>query len=623
MVLADSQLCPKCGRNPHNRLCSLRPRSGKHAPRKIRSFDCETVAGKGIVLFLSSDIDRNRDFLYNADGCELRDILQWIVRAGNDSLNFGFYFDYDVNQIIAMLPDLHKGQIAVAGKVRYHEFRIRHTPGKRFSVSNVATGETATIWDCSGWAQCSFARLCDDWKLGTEAERALIKAMKARRGDFENATRDELIEYTTLECCLLSQWVSILLKLHEDCGISLRAYSGPGSTAGAMIRAREWTPPEVPDHINTIAESAFFGGRSEISCMGPVDGPIYSYDINSAYPRFISSLPEVRGSRWYRTKSYRSGTWGFYRVRWKQPKTACWGLFPTRGAILPSGHKSVSLLYPTFGEGWFHSVEVETALSLCPGSVEILDGWVVEPRGVPFEWIGETANRRLEYKRKGDQRAFPLKVGLNSIYGKLAQHTGQHPLQCMVYAACITAATRGELLRRAYPNGHNVLLLATDGILSTVPLDCEIGDQLGQWEYTEYPNAWLLQAGVYWCGKKIRTRGIDGRSLELSAVDELWKKKRTRAELVLQARRVLSYRLCNAQNKLHLTGTWHTGDRHVRFSPEPRRRAYRWKGSRLLTTPAPVDEYRVQVLLDQLGIDAAPESRYDESEAMPDWAMDE
>lgn len=614
--------CPVCGLTTHRgKGCPKRKRtSGKKPKREIFSFDCETNS-HGIVLFLACGESRDDvDYLYNGEGLKLEPILNWLIQAGTRRLCFGFFFDYDVNQIVALLPEIYQGQLAAKGSVSWRGYQIRHTPGKKFQVSS--TIGSVCIWDCSSWAATSFLRLCQDWKLGTEAERELIARMKAKRGDFEDEDEDSLVAYTTLECCLLSQWVHTLLKLHEDCGIQLRAYSGPGSTASAMIRQRGWKPPEVPPKIQEIAEKAFFGGRTEISCIGPVAGPVYGYDINSAYPTAVSRLPEIRDKEWKRTKRYKPDHWGFYKVRWKQKRTDPWGLFPIRGAMLPTGRRSVSLLYPTDGEGWFHSHEVAAALEVNPAAVTVLDGYVIEPTGQPFAWIHDVATMRLEYKAKGDMKNFPLKVGLNSIYGKLAQHSGTHPLQCITYAAAVTAWTRGELLKAAYSRGHSVILLATDGILSTEPLpELPIGSTLGTWERDEYESAWMLQAGVYWCGRKKRTRGIDARSLELEDVENLWFRKETAAVLTLPSRRVMSYRLCNAQGKLSLTGTWYDGQRSVRFSPQPRRRSFRWRGDRLLTVPALTADYTQVATLDQIVMGITPGSDFDEFEALPEWAQ--
>ena len=613
--------CDRCGLPNHGgKGCPKRPRaSGRKKPLKVIGVDCETNSA-GIVLFLAAGEDRCASYLYDAVGLDVERVFGWMLDTLAGARAFGYYFDYDVNQLVAQLPPIHQGQLAVAGRVTWRQWKIRHIPSKRFTLSDGR--RTVTIWDPSSWAQTSFVKLAESWRLGSPEERATVAAMKARRGDFDDAGEGELVRYTTLECSLLAEWVRRILELHADCGIQLRAYSGPGSTASAMVRAVGWKPPVVPDDVAAIAESAFFGGRSEISRIGPVAGRVYGYDINSAYPAAIAALPEIRGARWRRAREYDAAAWGFWKVQWQQPRASCWGLFPVRGALLPTGRRSLSLLYPTEGIGWFHSSEVAAALAVAPECVEVVEGRVFEPAGEPFAWVRDTAARRMQYKATGDERAFPLKVGLNSVYGKLAQHSGAAPLQCITYAAAVTAVTRGALLRAAYAHGHDVFLLATDGILSSAPLDVPLGTTLGTWEAEEYDGAWMLQAGVYWAGSKKRTRGIDARTLELDDVDTLWRRRGTAGVLKLPSRRVMGYRLAAAQGKLDRTGQWYDSERAVKLSPNPRRRSYRRHDGAMLTIPAVVADYREQARLDALALalDSAP-ILY-EDDAQPDWSYE-
>lgn len=589
----------------------------------IRSYDCETVDDR-IVLFLRAGADRRPDYLYDHHGLQAADILAWMTSATR-GLNIAFFFDFDVNQILRQLPAQHLEQLRHRHSVRWRQWRIRHIPGKRFSVSDLATGRSCTIWDVAGWAQCSFVRLADDWKLGSADEREIVRRMKARRQDLSGASMSELVQYTTLECALLAEWVDQLINLHRSVGISLRSYSGPGSTAAAMLHSHGWRPPEVPREVERAAEAAFFGGRSETSLVGPAPGPVYSYDINSAYPAALSIQPELRNAAWHRVKRYTPGAWGFYRVRWRQPGVPAWGLFPIRGARLPSGRRSLSLLYPRKGDGWYHSYEVEAALRAEPLAIEVLDGWIIEPNGEPFAWVEDAAAERLQRKAQGAPVAFPLKVGLNSLYGKLAQHTGSHPYQSIPYAAAITAWVRARMLPLLIENQHDILLVATDGILSRKPLDLTLSPALGDWELFIHPDAWVLQAGVYWTGSKIRTRGIDGRSLSIDQVREVWARDGAAGRIPVRLRRVVSYRAACSRGKPELTGTWEEQEHVVSFSPFPRRQPWITDSyGALLTLPGDRRDYLMQATMDQLALfdtSAAADWEYD-GEAMPDWAME-
>lgn len=609
--------CPYCNGAAEHRGkgCPLRKRSGRVQRREITALDCETIGGR-IVLFLACGSNGRAEYLHDPQGLTMDRILDWMLLF-SARLCIGYFFDYDVQMILRQLPPQFLHQLRLKGRCLYRKYRIRHIPQKRFSVTDTETGDTVTIWNVSGWTQCSFVKLITDWGIGTPEEQAFVASMKAKRSDLSNETSEDLVRYTTLECRLLSVWFERMLALHESVGIRLTAYSGAGSTAAAMFRKAKWEPPEVPPHVQTIAEAAFFGGRSETSCIGEYEGDVFGYDINSAYPFAIANLPDIRGAKWYRTKRYDPHLFGFWRVRWKQPAKSCWGLFPVRGAKLPTGKRSLSLLYPIEGEGWFHSCEV--AIAVKTGYCEPIEGLVIEPKGKPFDWVLETVEERLRLKSEGNPANIVLKLGLNSLYGKLAQHSGQHPLQCMVYAAAITARTRAMILDAIHDAGHQVLLVATDGILSTRPLDLPLSGRLGEWEFTLYRGAWILQAGVYWAGGKIRTRGIDGRSLDRAEVDRLWRKRGVEAKLTLPVRRVVSYRAACARGKPELAGEWIEQVRTVRFDPRPRRKRWKWDGGRLLTLPADVQAYLAAAALDQASLDALEEAAYDDCEALPDW----
>jgi hypothetical protein len=593
-------------------------------------WDCETQ-GERLVAFCASGADDTGVAIWNPAGLQTAavfDFMLQVAAARPRALHVGFFFDYDVMQLVRQLPPAHLHQLRRKGSVYWRGWKIRHIPGKKFQVVHCPTGRRITIWDVSGWANCSFARLCEDWGLGTKEEREIICSMKAQRSQFDQLPLAQIIEYSKLECRLLAQWARRIIDLHGDVGIRLRAYSGAGATAAAIFRRYGWRPPAVPDPVQAVAEQAFYGGRSETSCIGPVPGTVHGYDIRSAYPAEIARLPEIRGARWRHVQRYVEGAWGFYRIAWQQPRNTTWGLFPARGARMPTGRRSLSLLYATRGEGWYHSSEVEAALAVAPRSVHVYEGWIIEAGAqgkLVFPWVLDLAAERLRRKSAGDPAEYPLKLGLNSLYGKLAQHSGTHPLQCIVYASAITAAVRARLLRAAVPAGHDVILLATDGVLARRPLpELEIGSELGEWEYATYEGAWIAQAGVYWAGAKIRTRGVDGRALSLDQIMELYAKRGINAEVPVTVSRVISYRQACARGRPELTGAWEHTQRIVSLRPEPRRRPWRYdEHGAMLTMPADPGAYRQQVVLDEIYLDLAGETlEQHDLEGIPEWLLD-
>jgi hypothetical protein len=98
----------------------------------------------------------------------------------------------------------------------------------------------------------------------------------------------------------------------------------------------------------------------------------------------------------------------------------------------------------------------------------------------------------------------PLKLGANGLYGKLAQKPVRKnkddswfipPYVELLWSGYITAYTRSELLK--YSDPEEVIMHSTDGIFSKTKLKCPIGENLGEWEYENHPEAIFLLSGVY------------------------------------------------------------------------------------------------------------------------------
>jgi len=64
----------------------------------------------------------------------------------------------------------------------------------------------------------------------------------------------------------------------------------------------------------------------------------------------------------------------------------------------------------------------------------------------PFEWVKDLYEER---RRIGSNtRGYPLKLGLNSLYGKMAQRCGRGPYHDAVAARLITASTRARVRKQ-------------------------------------------------------------------------------------------------------------------------------------------------------------------------------
>jgi hypothetical protein len=193
-----------------------------------------------------------------------------------------------------------------------------------------------------------------------------------------------------------------------------------------------------------------------------------------------------------------------------------------------------------------------------------------------------------ERRRLGsDTRGYPLKFGMNSLYGKTAQRCGHAPFHDVVSAGLITAITRARLLEAIGQNPHSAVMLATDAVFSRKPLSLDIGTGLGQWEEEIWPDLFIAQPGVYWSpsnlDQSVKSRGAP-RSVIGPAVprfheafaewlDELRRpdamdcvlKERLIPSVPVTVRMFIGARLAIARGKLWQAGQWKDETRHESF----------------------------------------------------------
>jgi hypothetical protein len=155
----------------------------------------------------------------------------------------------------------------------------------------------------------------------------------------------------------------------------------------------------------------------------------------------------------------------------------------------------------------FHRLKLLCNYAIHPQgpSIEIVAAWIFHPATdeKPFSFIKDLFEYRALLPKK-DMRGEVVKLGINSVYGKLAQRVGKkgHPPKFAGpwHAAAITAGTRRVLIEAALTNPGNVIAFATDGIYTKRLLDVYVPEtkQLGHWELkTAKHGGAFIQSGIY------------------------------------------------------------------------------------------------------------------------------
>ncbi len=392
------------------------------------------------------------------------------------------------------------------------------------------------ICDVFGYWQTSFVNAIDPDKWGdspvcTPEEYELIIEGKQRRN---TARFDEAMGvYNRAENRVLARMQAALnLGLVEAANVRLKRseWYGPGQAAQKWLGnvkapTREQVIDATPGPVRNRAIEAYYGGWFENLVHGIQPGPAYSYDLLSAYPAIIATLPCILHGEWRQLKSLPGpDTLALITGAFGGVRGAATGPLPHR---TPKGH----ILRPRYTEGtyWWHEIQAAMRAGLLwrPKPTLTEDIWAYYPRckhPPPLAAIRDLYARRLAVDKASPQGK-AVKVIMNSTYGKTAQTIGQPLYANMVYAGLITSRCRSLILDAiaTHPDGaDSVMMVNTDGITfrsphPTLPLS---DVELGLWEASTQTDLCLFMPGVYWeTGDKAAR--IKRRGMPLAAAEQV------------------------------------------------------------------------------------------------------
>ena len=442
---------------------------------------------------------------------------------------------------------------------------------------------TFRLWDVWGFYQSSLVKAMDTW-LAPEDKRGLdsIASMKGERDTFSWQNIDEIARYCSAELAATHVMMKHLAKALQSAQLHITRWDGAGSIAGTIYRThnvKQYMDKSVIAPVHVYAKHAYFGGRIEIGQYGNYRGKVYTYDIRSAYPSVIANLPALNAGNWEKVSTFHPDTFSIYQVEWDSRNLS--DVLSPRFNPFPYRTATNRVIYPGKGKGMYWAPEVASALRH-DYPCKIVDGYVWHPDNPdarPFSFVPEYYRLRTLLKSQGDAAQIVLKLGLNSLYGKMAQQIGGTgtlipPYHQLEWAGYVTGATRARLYDAVMQSPDSIVHLATDGIVSTVPLNLPCGPELGQWEYGEYEGILEVKAGIYWLYGKDgmvqveHYRGYERNTLKPDDVLQAWSHNQM-AVYVPITRFVTLGRALTSQEQFKLWRTWHTDNRKVQITHMP------------------------------------------------------
>lgn len=548
---------------------AMRVKAPETIDKRVIAWDMEGISLSGIeapqhsVLFGCS-----AEVMTPISGSRLtmRDMLEYLIRVAEKyphALHVGYAFKYDANMIIAGLSERQLTTLWKTGRCtfRFDEtfvWSIRWVPGKMFTVTkrwgrrrNTRAKISVTVYDFFSFFGLKFLNVCEQI-LGdelTEEDRQVIDHGKKARGS--HTSMDALPEirfYWEREIVLMQRVFEKFRDVMYRAGFALKEWYGPGALANYINSTRGIRPrlagvqvPTglLPEPVHEASKSAFSGGRFELFKAGRIHGPVYSIDINSAYPYALTHLPSFETGRWVHTvRPSKVELFGVYRIKWRAPHAS-----PLEYRPMPLFWRDNRGLisYPQIGHGWYFSPEATMVQGL-PG-FEILEGWhwETESEERPWTFLRDMYDTRMRLGKK-NILSMPFKLGPNSLYGKYAQTVGWDQEKklppkshALPVAGWVTSYCRAMLWSVIRQDPSSVIGVETDSVFLTKDpngLKLSIGDALGQWGLTTYDEVVYMQSGMYhtktngeWKG--VKSRGMSAAEFSYAKMEEYLSSLRT------------------------------------------------------------------------------------------------
>jgi len=499
------------------RLASNMPQNRDKASsdlRPIHAIDTETWLGD---IFLLSDSDG--DFIDTfKEGITIDTVIEFLTRSKyENSWNFFWNLNYDASVILKLLGKdiLATYRKKRAFRFKYKDYNFYFIPKKTLRISK--GHHSWVFYDIIQFYDFKPLDVAYSENIRKPLDEQYLKT-KSKRDQFPpNYYRDnrkQVREYCIKDCKLTKElcehWVNLF---HKAFGFYPQRWISSGYLAEKVLINHGIIVPffkELNLDLQDFAYCSYFGGRFEMIQRGYI-GQAYLYDINSAYPDALANMPNITKGTWKHglKKIDKKALIGIFKILAKIPDSEYLPCFPFRRItrsndvlIFPSGD---FVTYCTLDE-------IKNAN---PEHYEILESWQYFDESPEYplrDFIHKFFDQRMRLKHEGNPMQLPIKIILNSIYGKLGQKITRKigNLFNPVIFAYITGYTRAKLYRFILDHDikKDLVSFATDSILVTQEIKTD-SEKLGEFGFDgSGDDVFQLQNGIGRMNGKWKLRGL-------------------------------------------------------------------------------------------------------------------
>ncbi len=472
--------------------------------REINALDTETRDGN---IFLIADSDGQFE-----DKITPESVISFLFRRKYENAwNFFYNLTYDAEVILKLLgTELNNYKKSRELIFFYNGYKFTYIPDKCLRIRK--KNHSVVFFDIAQFFSKTGLLKAYEQNIGSLPDS--YKEMKNKRGQlsktFYRKNTNKVRQYCIQDCIFTKELSKYFIKLFYDMfAFYPRRWVSSGYLAEKVLINNGIDFPktnDLPEAVSDFAWQSYFGGRFEMLRRGFI-GTAYVYDINSAYPYAITQLPDLNNGQWWHTDEHilPKAKVGFFKIKVIADDLNLVAPFPFR--------KKNRILYPS-GEFITYCTLQELQAVNDDVTYTILDSYQFIPRGKkrPFrKFINELYQKRLELKKQNNPMQLPIKVIINSIYGKTGQVS--HRIGSLfnpVIFAFITGYSRAMLYQfmKKHKLENDIVAFATDSICTTKKVNVN-SEKLGEFSLDgKGDDCYFLQNGFYRINDSWKQRGI-------------------------------------------------------------------------------------------------------------------
>lgn len=335
--------------------------------------------------------------------------------------------------------------------------------------------------------------------------------------DYFNTHINEIGKYCQRDAMLTKELAEYMRNKFVKAGYDFRDAFSQARIAEKHIKCYS-IYPKIPSAINDFhdfAQASYHGGIFETLQRGYIEKDLYDYDINSAYPCTLASLPHWANGEfieitepdktnvvkygWYLCEfdckwiPYELDQPQFVKFLYGNKKLESKMKINNNTIIYPAGKRKQVITKSEYD--FLKKYKYPCIFFVGIEWRQNKDKWES-----PFGWIPTAYKTRQRIKRQNPDGVVQQthKIVMNSAYGKTAQYKrGKGRLTNFFYASYVTADTRMKIAEVVERNKDYVVEIATDGlILTRKDHTLPISDDIGDWSEKQYTKGLFLGSGI-------------------------------------------------------------------------------------------------------------------------------